>query len=99
MWDVFRLSKDRTLIPLAAGLSLAYAQGRAEDYARRLGTGALINPSSAWRHEPISDAQRRHLLALKIPVVPGLTKGQASDLIDAAIAGHLLATAREVSHA
>jgi hypothetical protein len=39
-----------------------------------------------------------HMLALRIPVVPGLTKSQVADMIDAAKAGHLLATAREVFH-
>lgn len=98
IWDVSLMTPAGILTPLASSLPLAYAQGRAEDYARRSGVRALVNPSSAWRNEPMSDAQRRHLLAIKIPVVPGLTKGQAADMIDAAKAGHLLSTAREVSH-
>jgi ATP-dependent helicase IRC3 len=97
-WDVVRMSPKGTLMTLASGQSLTYAQGRAEDYARRLGAGALVNPHAVWRNEPMTDGQRRHLLALRIPVVPGLTKGQAADMIDAAKAGHLLSTAREVSH-
>ncbi len=97
-WDVVRMSPKGLLTTLASGQSLAYAQGRAEDFARRLGSGALVNPHAAWRNEPMSDAQRRYMLALRIPVVPGLTKGQVADIIDTAKAGHLLATAQEVSH-
>jgi ATP-dependent helicase IRC3 len=97
-WDVVRMSPKGLLTTLASGQSLAYAQGRAEDFARRLGSGALVNSHAAWRNEPMSNAQRRHLLALRIPVPPGLTKGQAADMIDAAKAGHLLATAPEVRH-
>jgi ATP-dependent helicase IRC3 len=97
-WDVLRMSPKGALTPIAAGQSLTYAQGRAKDYARRLGTGALVNPEAVWRNEPMTEGQRRHLLVLRIPVVPDLTKGQAADMIDAAKAGHLLSTAREVSH-
>jgi ATP-dependent helicase IRC3 len=67
---------------LASGLSLPYAQGTAEDFARRLGLEALVNPRARWRQQPASEKQRRLLQLLHVSVTPALTMGEASDLIN-----------------
>jgi hypothetical protein len=42
---------------------------------------ALYDPNAAWRSESPSEAQLRLLTELGLPPTPGMTKGQASDLI------------------
>jgi hypothetical protein len=69
---------------LATGLSLEYAQGAAEDYARQAGAGALVNPKAEWRRRPASDKQRWLLRKLHIPHAAEVTAGEASDLLSAA---------------
>jgi hypothetical protein len=80
-WHVVRVRTGRAPETLAADLDLNFAQGFAEDYARKLGAAALINPKARWRSEPASPPQiyRIRKLALRIP--PKVTKGAASDLI------------------
>jgi superfamily II DNA or RNA helicase len=68
---------------LRDGLPLSYAQGYAEDYARNSGVTALVNPKALWRKEPASEGQLGVLRKLREPAPPGLTKGQAADLITA----------------
>src|SRR5262249_8967311 len=41
-WNVLLMSPKGILTPIASGQSLAYAQGRAEDYVRRMGSGGLV---------------------------------------------------------
>ena len=71
---------------LANGLDLGYAQGRAEDEARRLNRAHLADPNAPWRRKPVSDKQRAVLDKLGIRVVYGMTAGDASDVITAALA-------------
>lgn len=66
---------------IAPGLSLAYAQGVAEDYARECGAIALVNPQAAWRQRPASDKQIWLLRKLHVDHEPDLTSGEACDLI------------------
>jgi len=75
---------------LADGLSLEYAQGTAEDYARTTANaGALVNADAPWRAAPASEKQIATLQRYRIPFGPGLTKGQAADLLTARFAGGL----------
>jgi ATP-dependent helicase IRC3 len=71
---------------LASGLSLAYAQGVAEDYAREMGAGGLINPKAQWRQKPVTEYPKMEWLLgkLHIPHRPDVTAGEASDLISVA---------------
>jgi ATP-dependent helicase IRC3 len=66
-------------------LPLDYAMGAAEDYARREGAGVLLDPAAAWRSAPATERQLNALRKWKIPVMSGLTKGKASDLLAAVI--------------
>jgi superfamily II DNA or RNA helicase len=47
--------------------------------------------TAPWRRKPITDKQRSRLEKMKIPIPPGCTSGQASDLLDEAF------TERELS--
>jgi superfamily II DNA or RNA helicase len=66
-----------------AGLPLAYAMGVAEDYAREQGNKVLLDPSAPWRSALASEKQIAALRRWKVAIPPGLTKGQASDLLAA----------------
>jgi ATP-dependent helicase IRC3 len=71
---------------LAQGLDLGYAHGVAEDFIRRRGATHLVDPNARWREQGISDKQRALLGRLGIPIDPDLSRGEASDLISAALA-------------
>jgi ATP-dependent helicase IRC3 len=83
-WTAVAVAPDGGRRVLASGLSLAYAQGTAEDYARALGVGALVNPHAQWRQRPASDKQKWLLRKLQVTCAPTLTMGEASDLISQA---------------
>ena len=67
---------------IGRGLPLEYAQGVAEDHARKLGGSYLADPNATWRQKPASLKQlavlRRRGLTMGMH---SLTAGQASDLI------------------
>jgi len=62
-------------------LSLAYAMGTAEDYARR-NARAFSGKNASWRSEPASEGQLRVLESMGLKPHPDVTKGEASDLIE-----------------
>ena len=66
---------------LWAGLPLGYAQGASEDYARKAGALALLDPNARWRQDPASDKQLYLLRKFGIRFATGLTKGEAYDLL------------------
>ena len=72
---------------LASGLDLGYAQGVAEDYARKQGAATLVNPRASWRALPPTPKQLTALRRWRIKRSRSLTRGEASDLLTAAIAG------------
>jgi ATP-dependent helicase IRC3 len=82
-WDVHCLETGGQATLLRAGLPLGYAQGVAEDFARERGAGGLLNPHARWRGEPATAKQIGWLKWKGWPVLGGLTKGEASDLITA----------------
>jgi hypothetical protein len=84
-WDVHLVRRDRSVQTLASGLSLPYAQGFAEDHARRQGAASLIRSDASWRARPASDKQRA-LLERWGQWREGLTAGEASDVIAARVA-------------
>jgi ATP-dependent helicase IRC3 len=84
-WTATYADREATTI-LGACLPLEYAQGVSEDYARRLGAQALVNPQAPWRSRPASDRQLHALRRFRLPVPPQLTAGEASDALARAIA-------------
>jgi len=67
-------------------LSLGYAQGVAEDYARRVGVARLVDKKAQWRAAPATEKQLAALTRFGIRPRAGITRGEASDLLDEAIA-------------
>jgi len=70
---------------LISGVSLELAQGVAEDWARR-NARWLAGKDARWRKNPASERQAELLRRLGIPFRPGMTAGEASDLITAVLA-------------
>ncbi len=80
-------------------VGLELAQGIAEDYVRRASAVYLSSRNASWRDTPASDKQLDSLAKWKIKYSPGITKGDASDLMTAAAAGswkHDPATAKQM---
>jgi hypothetical protein len=50
---------------------------------------AKVRANGGWRDEPVTGAQVAYLSKLGVKIEPGMTKGRASDLIDAAKTGDL----------
>ncbi len=72
---------------LIDGLSLNFAQGYAEDYARTLGAATpLLVRDAAWRFLEPTEKQRQALRRLRIPIAGIYTRGEASDAISRATA-------------
>ena len=86
-WRVEHVGRDRHRRVLANSLDLGFAQGTAEDYARKMGAGKLVDRDATWRKGPVSPGQIETLRRCRIRIAPGLSKGEASDLITAAVAG------------
>jgi hypothetical protein len=84
-WTATYADREATSI-LGARLPLEYAQGVAEDYARRRGARVLVDPRAAWRSRPASDRQRNALRRFRVKAPPQLTAGEASDQLARAIA-------------
>lgn len=85
-WTVELVKSKGERTTLMSGLDIGYAQGYAEDYARKNGVAALVNPEAAWRKKPMSEKQMHKLRSLGVPPFGITTAGEASDRIDAAIA-------------
>lgn len=67
-------------------VALDTAQGVAEDKARRLGKGALVSTDARWRNERPSAKQRATATKMGLTIPPRSTKGEVSDMLDAAFA-------------
>lgn len=65
---------------------LGYAQGAAEDYARKTGSDILCRKNATWRRKAATEGQRRMLWSWKIPWVDEMTSGEAADAITQAMA-------------
>lgn len=81
-WTV-SVSNNGAVQVLKEGLPLGYAQGFAEDFARKVGHSPLLDPNAAWRGQEATEKQINTLRKWRVPVAPGLTKGAASDLLAA----------------
>ena len=98
-WDVVVISPSGARQLLASKLSLGYAQGRAEDYARSTGAGCVTNAYAQWCQRLLTDYPkvRGKMQWLRIPITEGMTLGQAYDLIDQAELRKRLAAVQEVA--
>jgi hypothetical protein len=52
-------------------------------------TTAPIAKSTDWRQDAATQAQREYLVRLHVAIEPGMTKGRASELIEAAKSGEI----------
>ena len=82
-WTVRHIQPQGGRTFVARDLSLAYAQGLAEDRARSTGAGGLVNPHACWRHAPASHHPKMTALLATwgIPIPDGMTAGEAADVI------------------
>jgi ATP-dependent helicase IRC3 len=85
-WCVQQRRRDRTTQIHAQGLTVEYAQGVGEDLARALVPQVLIDRTAAWRSQPATPKQLDALRRCRVRHLPTLTKGEAADLLTAAIA-------------
>ena len=84
LWQSGYWSEHLTVRPMPLG----WAQGIAEQAAEHLEGGRrhLVSRQAPWRSEPASEKQKAALHRLRIHVRPGITKGEASDLLQVAFA-------------
>lgn len=91
-WGVVITRKDgrRTILSSTkAGLPVEVAQGVAEDYVRTVhghDNGTMADKNASWRKKPASEGQIAALHKWKVLVAPGMTAGEASDILTAKIA-------------
>jgi superfamily II DNA or RNA helicase len=78
---VWLLQRGRPAELWGYDLSAGYAQGVAEDIARRMGWAHLSEPDAAWRARPASEKQVALLADLSGLAVGNLSCGEASDRI------------------
>jgi ATP-dependent helicase IRC3 len=83
-WAVLRVNEAGETQVVAEHLPLPYAQGIAEDYARREGAGGLVNPRARWRQRPVTDYPKMVTLLKRwhLPYRADMPAGEASDLIN-----------------
>jgi len=85
-WCVQQRRRDRSMQLHAQGLTVEYAQGVGEDLARSLVAPVLIDRTAPWRAQPASAKQLEALRRCRVRHLPTITKGEAGDLLTAAIA-------------
>jgi ATP-dependent helicase IRC3 len=86
VWRAGHQERDRSKTVLIDGVPLETAQGVAEDFARMIGAGKITDPSAKWRQARPTAKQLDMCVRLKVEVPVGATKGQISELLDAAFA-------------
>lgn len=88
LYRVERRPRSGPLTIIGHDLDLGYAQGMAEDAARAADGFAevLVSRDAGWRSKPASAKQKAALRRFGQVVPTGLTAGEASDLMAAAIA-------------
>ena len=92
-WRVSELHAGGDLRVLAEDLDLGYAQGLAEDTVRRWGASRLARADAPWRSQTASERQLALLARKGLRPDPGITKGEAADLLTVAFATSALAPA------
>jgi len=84
-WQVMQVRREADPVLLGDTLPLPYAQGLAEDYARHLGVTRLVEAEAPWRQHPATEKQTALLRKLGIAARPGLTRGEAADVLSAVL--------------
>ena len=85
-WAVIVAKREGEEALTSAPVDLELAIGIAEDFLRRANAIGLATPDAAWRGLPASEAQVRALHKWRIPTNSRLTRGEATDLLTAAVA-------------
>jgi superfamily II DNA or RNA helicase len=85
-WNVVRYPKGQPRKLLAEGVTLAWAQGIAEEEVRSEGAEWLTDPGAPWRKRPAKPKQVA-ILQRKGLWVEGMTAGEASDVLTRIFAG------------
>jgi hypothetical protein len=80
-----QVRREAAPVVLGAALPLAYAQGLAEDFARRQGVERLVDAEAPWRQQPATEKQVALLQKLGIAVRSELSRGEAADLLAAVL--------------
>jgi ATP-dependent helicase IRC3 len=82
-WDVRHVQRQGGSTVVASDLSMAYAQGFAEDRARTAGAGGLVNPHAKWRKASVQERPKMTALLAKWgwPMPATMTAGDAADVI------------------
>ncbi len=94
-YRVLLLQRGQQPLELGRDLPATYAQGVAEDVARRRGWAYLSHRDAAWRARPATEKQIALLADLTGIVVGDLTAGEASDRISTFFARRELRKWRE----
>jgi hypothetical protein len=81
VWLTDRGSSAKTALSDGV-LDLGYAQGVAEDYVRANAPRHMVSKDAPWRGQKASARQIELLRRWSIPCSPGISKGEASALID-----------------
>lgn len=90
-WNTVLRPRDKAIRPIVygTGYDLAMAMGIAEEEIVRKAkedTLRYIDKTQKWRAAPATEKQKNLLKDRNVPVVPGLTAGDASDMISAMMA-------------
>jgi superfamily II DNA or RNA helicase len=83
-WQVQHRHRAGRREVLARALTVEYAMGTAEDVARKLGPAVLIDRTARWRSEPASERQLALLRRWRVPHMPTITRGEATELLTVA---------------
>ena len=83
-WSIW-ITRGDECRSLASGLSLEYAQGVGEDYARSLLKQIFTDQNAGWRKKPATPAQIAMIHKFRIYTSGYLTAGEASDIISQTI--------------
>lgn len=92
-WDVVEAKRGEPPTIVTEGLTLDYAQGVGEEFARAASQG-ISGANARWLRQPVSDPQRQTLIRLGLPIPA--TRGEASDVIAVAQARRVIA---QLAHA
>lgn len=78
------ITRDNQLIQKlsATPLPLGYAQGVAEDWARKNANTTLVDKTAPWRQLPATEKQLAALRKWGVTPPPGITRGEACDMLD-----------------